>query len=91
MTDGRWSLAGWNVILILLQILQVLILVRVVMSWVVSPASRNPLVEFVRTVTDPILRPIQSVLPNTGPVDLSPMVALFLIFFLQSFVSRMVY
>lgn len=84
-------MAGWNVILILLQILQVLILVRVVMSWVVSPASRNPLVEFVRTVTDPILRPIQAVLPNTGPLDLSPMVALFLIFFLQSFVSGLAY
>ncbi len=84
-------MAGWSVILTLLQILQMLILVRVVMSWVVSPASRNPLVEFVRAVTDPILRPIQSVLPNTGPIDLSPMVALFLIFFLQSFLRGMAY
>jgi len=83
--------AGWNVILTLLQILQVLILVRVVMSWLVSPASRNPLVEFVRAVTDPILRPIQSVLPNTGPLDLSPMVAIFAIYLLQGFVSRMAY
>jgi YggT family protein len=83
--------AGWSVILTLLKILQMLILVRVVMSWVVSPASRNPLVEFVRAVTDPILRPIQAVLPNTGPLDLSPMVAIFLIYFLQSFVSGMVY
>lgn len=84
-------MAGWNVILTLLQILQVLILVRVVMSWLVSPASRNPLVEFVRAVTDPILRPIQSVLPNTGPLDLSPMVAIFAIYLLQGFVSRMAY
>jgi YggT family protein len=83
--------AGWNVILTLLQILQLLIFVRVVMSWVVSPASRNPLVEFVRAVTDPILRPIQSVLPNTGPLDLSPMVALFLLYFLQNIVRGMVY
>jgi YggT family protein len=83
--------AGWNVILTLLQILQLLIFVRVVMSWVVSPASRNPLVEFVRAVTDPILRPIQSVLPNTGPLDLSPMVAIFLIYFLQNIVRGMIY
>jgi len=82
---------GWNVILTLLQILQVLILVRVVMSWVVSPASRNPLVEFVRSVTDPILRPIQSVLPSTGPVDLSPMVALILIYVLQGVIANMAY
>ncbi len=84
-------MGGWNVILTLLQILQVLILVRVVMSWVVSPASRNPLVEFVRSVTDPILRPIQSVLPSTGPVDLSPMVALLLIYVLQGFIAGMAY
>ena len=84
-------MGGWNVILTLLQILQVLILVRVVMSWVVSPASRNPLVEFVRSVTDPILRPIQSVLPSTGPVDLSPMVALILIYVLQGVIANMAY
>jgi YggT family protein len=83
--------AGWSVILTLLRILQFLIFVRVVMSWVVSPASRNPLVEFVRAVTDPILRPIQSVLPNMGPIDLSPMVAIFLIYLLRGFLLGMVY
>lgn len=72
-----------QVIILLLQILQVLILVRVVMSWV-APTSRNPLVEFVATVTDPILKPIQALLPRTGPVDFSPMIALFLIYLLQN-------
>jgi YggT family protein len=72
-----------QVLIYLLQILQVLILVRVVMSWV-APSSRNPIVEFVATVTDPILKPIQALLPRTGPVDFSPMIALFLIYLLQN-------
>ena len=70
-------------IILLLQILQVLILARVVISWV-APGSSNPLVEFVVTVTDPIMKPIQALLPRTGPVDFSPMIALFLIYILQN-------
>lgn len=76
-----------QVLYYLLSILQILILVRVLMSWVVSPTSRNPLVEMVYTVTDPILEPIRRLLPATGPVDFSPMVALLLIYLLQSFVA----
>ena len=77
-------------IVLLLQILQVLILARVVISWV-APGSRNPLVEFVTTVTDPILKPIQALLPRTGPIDLSPMIALFLIYMLQNLLYGAMY
>lgn len=62
-----------------LRILELLIFARILMSFVVSPDSRNPLVEMVNSVTDPILRPIQAVLPTVGPFDLSPMVALLLL------------
>ncbi|HYW09774.1 MAG TPA: YggT family protein [Longimicrobium sp.] len=62
-----------------LRILELLIFARILMSFVVSPDSRNPLVEMVHSVTDPILRPIQAVLPTVGPFDLSPMVALLLL------------
>ena len=83
-------MAGWQVLVYMLQLLQILILVRVVLSWVASPVSRHPFVEFVRTVTDPILRPIQSVMPSMGPIDLSPLVALFLISILQNVISSAV-
>lgn len=83
---------GWEILLRMLQVLQVLILVRVVMSWVVSPLSRNPFVEGVRRVTDVVLLPIQRVLPPMGGLDLSPMAALFLIWFLQNLiVTRVLY
>ena len=84
-------MGGWQVLVTMLDLLSILILVRVVLSWVVSPVSRNPLVETIRQVTDVILRPIQSVMPNLGPIDISPIVALLLIRLVQSLiVSSMV-
>jgi YggT family protein len=62
-----------------LRLFQILIIVRIVLSYVASPVSRNPFVEMVRTATDPILRPIRSVMPDTGMFDLSPMVAILLL------------
>jgi len=70
-----------------LSLVQLLIVARVILSWVASPVSRNPIVQFVRQVTDPILLPIRSILPRTGMFDLSPMVALFAIYFLQSLIA----
>lgn len=39
-----------------------------------------------REITEPILAPIRSVLPNTGMIDLSPLVAFLLIQVLQSLI-----
>lgn len=74
---------GWIALYYLLEVLKWLIIVRAVMSWFVDPYSRNPLAEAVRKVTDPILRPLASVLPDVGGMDVSPLVAIFAIWFLQ--------
>jgi len=70
-----------------LSLVELLIVARVVLSWVASPASRNPVVQLIRSATDPILLPIRSILPRTGMFDLSPMVALFAIYLLQGLVA----
>jgi len=70
-----------------LSLVQLLIIARVILSWVASPVSRNPVVQLIRQVTDPILEPIRSILPRTGMFDLSPMVALFAIYALQSIIA----
>jgi YggT family protein len=70
-----------------LSLVQLLIIARVILSWVASPTSQNPVVQLIRQVTDPILVPIQSILPRTGMFDLSPMVALFAIYALQSLIA----
>ncbi len=70
---------AWMILVYSLRLFQILIIVRIVLSYVVSPVSRNPFVEMVSAATDPILRPIRSVMPDTGMFDLSPMVAILLL------------
>ena len=70
-----------------LSLVQLLIVARVILSWVASPTSRNPVVQLIRSATEPILAPIRSILPRTGMFDLSPMVALFAIYALQSLIA----
>ena len=82
---------GWELLFRMLQVLQFLILVRVVMSWVVSPSTSNPLVDGVRRVTDVILLPLQRIIPPMGGLDLSPMAAIFLLWFLQNLVAQQLY
>lgn len=52
------------------------IVVQVILSWV-NPAS--PIAPVVNALTQPLLRPIQRVVPPIGMVDLSPLVALLLL------------
>jgi YggT family protein len=77
---------GWRLLLLTIQVFQLLILVRVVLSWVASPVSRNPFVEGVRRATDPVINPIRSILPSAGGLDFSPMVALLILSFLRNIV-----
>jgi YggT family protein len=67
-----------------------LIIIRALISWV-SPDPYNPIVQFLIRATDPILRAIQRVLPPISGLDLSPLVAIFIIYFLQAFLVRTLY
>lgn len=80
---------GWIVLYYMLEALKWLIIIRAVMSWFVSPHSDNPLVNLVRRVTDPILRPISQMVPVMGGMDLSPIVAFFAIVIFQQLIVRL--
>ncbi len=59
---------------LLFELYVVVLLARVLVSWVqVDP--RNPLVNLINQLTEPLLAPIRRVLPQSGPMDFSPMVA----------------
>ncbi len=68
----------------LLTILYWLVIVRALISWV-NPDPFNPIVQFLYRTTDPILAPIKKFLPTLGPVDLSPIIAFFVLYFLKLF------
>lgn len=57
-----------------LQIFQLILLARVLMSWFPNLDYSNPIVRFLYDVTEPILKPVRDLLPQTGMVDFSPLV-----------------
>ncbi|MGH2358639.1 MAG: YggT family protein [Candidatus Limnocylindria bacterium] len=67
-----------NFVQLLAGVLWVLILARVIISWVM-PMGGGGLVAFVYQVTEPILAPIRRILPATGGIDFSPLIAILLI------------
>ncbi len=66
-----------------------IIIVRALISWV-SPDPFNPIVQFLQTVTEPVLAPIRRILPPMlrFGIDISPVIAIFLVIFLKSFLVR---
>jgi YggT family protein len=60
-------------------VLTLAIIARALLSWFPNIDPRNPAVEFLMTITEPILRPIRAVMPNLGFIDLTPMVAVILL------------
>ena len=62
-----------------------ILIARAVLSWV-NPDPYNPIVRFLYRVTEPVLRPIRYRLPTVAMgLDLSPMVVMLAIYFLESF------
>jgi YggT family protein len=55
------------------------LLARVLLTWFPNIDTRNPLVQFVFSVTEPVLRPIRQLLPQTGMMDFSPLVVFLII------------
>jgi YggT family protein len=82
---GNLLLAVANLLHLLLQAYFWIIIARAVLSWV-NPDPFNPIVRFLYRVTEPVLRPIRHRLPTLAiGIDLSPMVVILAIFFLDSF------
>ena len=55
--------------------LWLLILARVILSWV-DPAGRSRFAAFIVGTTEPLLAPVRKILPRTGMFDLSPLIVL---------------
>ena len=59
-----------NFLQFLLMALWVLVIGRMLMSWV-DPTGRNQVSAFLIQVTEPILAPVRRLLPRTGMIDWS--------------------
>ncbi|MBU0579562.1 MAG: YggT family protein [Candidatus Margulisbacteria bacterium] len=71
----------------LFDLLNLIIIVRVILSWI--PHDRyNPIIKIVYDITDPLFAPFQGKV-NMGGLDLSPIVVLFIVGIVRSLVLNL--
>ncbi|MCD6291079.1 MAG: YggT family protein [Anaerolineae bacterium] len=61
---------------ILFQVLSWAIIIRVLLTWFPNIDPDNPLVQILRSITDPVLEPARRIVPSIGMIDISPIVVL---------------
>ena len=72
-----------NFVQFLIIALWVLVLGRVLVSWV-DPAGRNQLSSLLIQTTEPLLAPVRRVLPQTGAIDWSGFIVLLVLGFVMA-------
>lgn len=87
-----------DIILIVLQLYIYLLIAAAILSWLVAfnvVNVRNPVVqaigEFLYRITEPLLRPIRSMLPSMGGLDISPVILILLIILIERVIVYYVY
>ncbi len=78
-----------NIVSVVLTIYYWLIIIRALLSWV-NPDPYNPVVNFLYRVTEPVLGRLRSVIPlgASSGIDLSPLIAVFVIYFFKSLIVK---
>lgn len=64
------------------------LLARVVASWVPGLDTRQPVVQLLVALTEPLLAPLRRLLPPAGGLDVSPLVAFLLLELLRRLVVQ---
>jgi YggT family protein len=73
---------------VLLNVLGIILIVNALLSWV-RPDPSNPIVRFLDQVSDAVCDPIRRLLPTVvGGLDLAPMIALGVIWILQTVIVK---
>ena len=76
----RWALPSvaalflWGVIgvfALLVNLYFFVLIAMIIVSWV-APGSRHPAIELIWQISEPIMAPFRSLLPNMGGIDFSP-------------------
>ncbi len=87
-----------DVIMVALNLYIWVLIASAVLSWLIAFNVVNTRNQFVSTVwdvlyrvTEPVLRPIRERLPNLGGLDISPIILLLIIYFIQSVITHYLY
>jgi len=68
-----------QIIGLLLQLFKLALLARIILSWFPNVDRSNPIIQFLFDVTEPVLRPVRDILPQSGMFDFSPLIVFLII------------
>ncbi len=81
---GNFILALAQLIDMICRVYIWIVIARAIISWI-NPDPYNPIVRFLVQVTDPVLYKIRRYLPPMAGLDLSPLILILAVVFLQTF------
>jgi len=71
-----------------IDVYEIILLARILLSWIQGPNPRGQLSGFVYALTEPLLAPLRNLLRNMGPLDFSPLVLILLLELLKAGIIR---
>lgn len=84
-----------KVTLVAIDLYMWVVIISAILSWLVAFSVVNTsnrfvyaIWDFLHRVTEPALRPIRRLMPNLGGVDISPVILILLLYFLQLVLSQ---
>jgi YggT family protein len=87
-----------DIVLIVLDLYVWLLIASAILSWLIAfnvINTRNQFVsavaEFLYRITEPVLSPIRNRLPSMGGLDISPVIVILIILFLQRIIAYYIY
>jgi YggT family protein len=87
-----------DLVLLVLQLYTYVIIAAAILSWLIAFNVVNRYNDAVRSIwslvtalTEPLLQPIRGFIPNLGGIDISPVILLLLIFFIERVILEYVY
>jgi YggT family protein len=87
-----------DIIIIILDLYTWLLIASAILSWLIAfnvVNTRNQFVsavaEFLYRITEPVLAPIRSIMPNLGGLDISPIIVILLIMFIERVIMYYIY
>ena len=83
-----------DIVIIVLDLYVWLLIASAILSWLIAfnvVNTRNQFIavvsEFLYRITEPVLRPIRSVVPTFGGLDISPIIVILLIMLIQKVIA----
>ena len=87
-----------DIVILILDLYVWLLIASAILSWLIAfnvVNTRNQFVaavsEFLWRITEPVLRPIRSFIPSLGGLDISPIIAILVIMFIQRVITYYIY